>query len=177
MSKPTHCIFCHLDVADDHWFWMNDPRYTAGGKWRCKVRRKNAGARARQRVNADPDRLLVRQVYHQKYHAKNPWLARYKAYKHGDKEAGRLGTLSPSDAKELMHQPCNYCGLTESGGLDRKDCTKGHALDNVLPCCEKCNNILGDLPQRAKDVLVLGLAEIRHLGLLADWVIPTKRRK
>jgi hypothetical protein len=90
---------------------------------------------------------------------------------------GNLGTLSLTEARVLMNHPCHYCGVYPSGGLDRMDCTKGHELGNVLPCCEKCNNILGDLPQHAKELLVSGLTEIRTLGLLDEWVIPTKRRK
>ena len=123
-----------------------------------------------------PERLEAMHQYHRDYHRKNPILARYKSYKSADKGVGRTGFLTLVEARHLMGLPCHYCKVPESGGLDRMDCSLGHTLENVLPCCEKCNNILGDLPQPAKELLASGLAEIRTQGLFNEWVIPTKRR-
>jgi len=63
--------------------------------------------------------------------------------------------LSDERVKELISQPCHYCGalpsshksyLTRklngdfpSNGLDRVDNEKGYAEDNVVPCCSICN--------------------------------------
>ena len=51
------------------------------------------------------------------------------------------------DYENLIKQPCKYCGgkLEEAGvGLDRVDSSKGYAPDNVVPCCNKCNEIKND---------------------------------
>ncbi len=45
---------------------------------------------------------------------------------------------------ELIKQPCDYCQqppTLETTGvwLDRLDNTKGYELDNVVPCCGRCN--------------------------------------
>lgn len=55
----------------------------------------------------------------------------------------------------LSQEPCHYCGASLSNtasrkytdgiatftynGLDRKDSTKDHSPENVIPCCRKCN--------------------------------------
>jgi hypothetical protein len=76
-----------------------------------------------------------------------------------------------------MTQPCFYCGVEYSKGLDRIDNSLGHSENNVRPCCEKCNNILGDIPDSAKVLLKDGLTLIQQKGLLEQWTIPTKRKK
>ena len=46
---------------------------------------------------------------------------------------------------ELINSGCFYCNsdlLNETGaGLDRLDNNKGYIIDNVVPCCGKCNQI------------------------------------
>jgi hypothetical protein len=47
----------------------------------------------------------------------------------------------------MSQLPCDYCGIPPhrttngftSNGLDRLDSTKGHTIDNVVPCCADCN--------------------------------------
>lgn len=39
----------------------------------------------------------------------------------------------------MLHGHCHYCGTTKKLGLDRIDNTKGHTMDNVVPCCYECN--------------------------------------
>jgi 5-methylcytosine-specific restriction endonuclease McrA len=72
---------------------------------------------------------------------------------------------------------CFYCKTNNylELGLDRIDNSLGHSLDNVVTCCSKCNNILGDLPNLAKLELISGLTAIRSKGLLDNWEIPTQR--
>ena len=41
---------------------------------------------------------------------------------------------------EMWQKPCYYCGsIIETVGVDRVDNNKGYTLDNVVPCCSKCN--------------------------------------
>lgn len=42
-------------------------------------------------------------------------------------------------------KPCETCGKpVAERGLDQKDTAKGHTLDNVVPCCKRCNAVKMD---------------------------------
>jgi 5-methylcytosine-specific restriction endonuclease McrA len=49
----------------------------------------------------------------------------------------------------VRERACSYCGtdLKKKRGhkLDRIDNRRGYTLDNVVPCCARCNNIKGTL--------------------------------
>jgi len=99
--------------------------------------------------------------YHRSYYYQNKLDIKLKAYQHRDRhEFPGVPTIEQYEAIEMMRQDCYYCSAPSSHGLDRRDNTKGHSKDNVVPCCEKCNNILGDLPAEAKDLLRQGLTDI-----------------
>jgi len=117
--------------------------------------------------------------YHRQYHRKNPLNAKVKAYQHADKKRC-VPTISLQEARTLIERnDCSYCQETrkEVLGLDRIDNSKGHAPDNVVVCCEKCNFILGDLPIEVKIEFRQCLRKIKEKELLETWTIPTKRRK
>lgn len=44
----------------------------------------------------------------------------------------------------VLNSECTYCGTTAKIGLDRIDNSKGHTIDNTLPCCNSCNITRGD---------------------------------
>jgi len=47
--------------------------------------------------------------------------------------------------KEIVTQPCYYCGKQPINGIDRLDSSKGYGLDNCVPCCSLCNQIKSKL--------------------------------
>lgn len=60
--------------------------------------------------------------------------------------------ITLEDWKRLTRQPCHYCGEPPSNhskgryngtyrynGLDRVDNSVGYVLNNVVPCCKRCN--------------------------------------
>ena len=57
------------------------------------------------------------------------------------------GDLTPKWVIEnILSKPCHYnCGETDwhNIGCDRIDNDKPHTMDNVVPCCEKCNKKRG----------------------------------
>lgn len=88
--------------------------------------------------------------------------------------------LSRNECKILFQQSCYYCGSlpsnrrnhygrrTDKGsyvfsGIDRVDNLKGYIVDNVVPCCRKCN--------RAKDTMT----QEEFIGLCREIVIKNRR--
>jgi len=66
--------------------------------------------------------------------------------------------ITREEFKELTKHDCFYCGTSPNNkssksplgeytynGLDRLDSTKGYTLNNVVPCCKKCNEAKMDL--------------------------------
>lgn len=45
---------------------------------------------------------------------------------------------------DIFNKSCVYCGVKENIGCDRVDNNKGHAKDNVVPCCYRCNSVRGN---------------------------------
>ena len=74
-------------------------------------------------------------------------------YKRSAEKKGHSYELTEKQFKELSKQDCHYCGAKPNNihrspegngvyaynGLDRVDNNKGYAIDNVGPCCKKCN--------------------------------------
>ena len=69
---------------------------------------------------------------------------RYSVMKCKAKKLGRPFDLTLDQYAVLVSCSCHYCGgtLPETGiGLDRIDSKRGYTLDNVMPCCKRCNEM------------------------------------
>lgn len=161
-----HCSVCKEDMPEDHFYWMKDQRYKAGGKWRCRDRKKKNDKASRDRLR-DSGLAKPRKI--------DPVYARYKSYVYIDKQKGRTETVKWIDAKIIMLSACHYCLVVPAGGLDRKESSEGHTQENVVPCCMQCNMILGDLPYVIKEMLQDGLRKARAEGHLGLWIPPQLR--
>lgn len=78
-----------------------------------------------------------------------------KNYKAGARHRGLNFDLSDEEFKSIVTDCCYYCGkpplkkikadsensIFFYNGIDRVDNLKGYQIDNVLPCCEKCNRM------------------------------------
>lgn len=130
----------------------------------------------RAKARETEEQKEARRAYMRQYAKDNRREGRFKAYCSRHKRDW-LGTqhITRAEAFVLMAQDCFYCSVSDAGGLDRIDCSVGYVLSNLRPCCEKCNNILGDLPDAAKLCLKEGLTRARKTGALDTWTIPTKR--
>lgn len=131
----------------------------------------------REKELMTPERLKKKKATINEWARKNKYSVRYKSLCHFDKKKFQCKSLSIKQYKELISKPCFYCNKLKSEGVDRKNSNLGHTIRNCVPCCEKCNNILGDLPYKAKLELKNGLFNINKKGLLKKWEIPTKRKK
>lgn len=55
-------------------------------------------------------------------------------------------TLSRDQFMTFWQSPCSYCGDgIDTIGLDRIDNQRGYTMDNVVPCCGRCNSMKSDL--------------------------------
>ena len=70
----------------------------------------------------------------------------YSRYKNSAKERRLDFSLEYKDFVSFWQKPCNYCGSTiDLVGLDRVDNFKGYHLENVVACCQNCNNLKRNL--------------------------------
>lgn len=131
-------------------------------------------------IKNNPKRLESVKNYMKNYYKKNNFILKVKAYRSFDKKKG-FDSISLDEFRQLLKENsnCFYCHENNPSllGLDRKDNLKGHLVSNVVICCEKCNNILSDLPFEAKLLLKDGLSNIKSKDLLNNWQIKTKRIK
>lgn len=81
----------------------------------------------------------------------------YKDYRAGASKRNFEFNLTLEEFVHLMEQNCVYCGAKpelheyelqymqktqepwKHNGIDRVDSSKGYDIDNVVPCCSKCN--------------------------------------
>ena len=158
IAHPNHCEYCQLvNTSTDHWYWQKHVKsITHGGYWKCKQQNRDNVKRWRKDSFAQ---------------------ARLTSYRQTDKRYDLECTLSLEEIDGLLSQPCYYCGMKHSDGLDRMNNSCGHTIGNVVPCCEKCNMLLSDLPFEAKRLLVPGLKQIRSRGIFDQWEVPCRRKK
>lgn len=113
--------------------------------WRKRLGKEYA---TRQRVWKSKRIKKVRaqaRAYGKGYRKTKAW--RFLKGKHWAKSIGRGWFISKKEHSALLDKPCYYCGLSlenEMGwSLDRINNKGDYILENVLPCCGKCNRIKG----------------------------------
>jgi hypothetical protein len=66
-------------------------------------------------------------------------------YTYSAERRGYEWSLSDDRAKELMTNPCTYCGFLNLedrlNGIDRIDNSKGYTFENTCSACKHCNNM------------------------------------
>ena len=68
------------------------------------------------------------------------------AYRCTDKKKGLMCDITFDQMLDIVKtKKCAYCGCTDNIGLDRIDNSKGHTIDNVVPCCYMCNVVRNNL--------------------------------
>jgi transposase-like protein len=70
---------------------------------------------------------------------------RFKKYKASAESRGYTWDLTRDQFMVHWQKPCNHCGAAiETIGLDRVDSSLPYQVDNVEPCCSKCNQMKSD---------------------------------
>jgi hypothetical protein len=66
-------------------------------------------------------------------------------YRNNDNRRGYENNLKKDwFISNILSKPCHYCNSTDRIGSDRIINSKGHTMDNVVPCCYNCNVLRGD---------------------------------
>lgn len=65
-------------------------------------------------------------------------------YRKYDKKHGMETATIEELVTALKGQKCTYCDSYKMVGADRIDNNKGHAIENIVPCCYRCNIVRGD---------------------------------
>jgi 5-methylcytosine-specific restriction endonuclease McrA len=66
---------------------------------------------------------------------------RYKQYLISANNKGIKFEFSIEEFEKLISKDCNYCGKSNSQGLDKINPKGNYVFDNVVPCCSKCNTM------------------------------------
>ena len=83
----------------------------------------------------------------------------YNSYKNRARIRGFSYELTKEDVSFLTQMNCHYCGCIPAqeqrinsdmgsyiyNGIDRIDSNKGYTMNNVVPCCKKCNYMKRDM--------------------------------
>lgn len=78
------------------------------------------------------------------------------SYKLKDKKKGLDFNLTAEYLTDnIIYKACTYCGDIKNIGCDRILNTKGHTVDNVVPCCYSCNATRNNLYTH-EEMLILG---------------------
>jgi len=83
--------------------------------------------------------LRIKKVYENKPYRKTNEANRKRLnYKSEDLKRGFENNLTVEFVEQSLSSSCEYCGYPPTG-LDRIDTTKGHTIENCVPCCYECN--------------------------------------
>lgn len=100
------------------------------------------------RKNADksvpcPDCLLFRNYTTRVKNERASYIGKlhrkYKTFQNGAWDRGHDFNISVEEFEKICEKQCYYCGSNDNIGMDRLDNKQDYMLDNVVPCCGKCN--------------------------------------
>lgn len=89
-----------------------------------------------------------------------------------DRAKNRENNLTRPFILELIQRGCFYCGEINIRimTLDRIDNSRGHTMDNVNPCCARCNIVRNNMPYEAWLFIIPTIRLAREKGLFGNWV-------
>lgn len=95
-----------------------------------------------------------------------------------DRIHGLENNLTIELVEELISKCCAYCGEDKlKMTLDRIDNSIGHVIDNLIPCCVRCNYVRRDMPHQAWMTIADSMRKARELGLFGNWSCEVYKRK
>ena len=167
------CIKCNQLLSNDDFHFRPDSQTYRASCRNCETTRKSKAASVYVRPEWVKEKSRERQREKARQDRQNENnRARFllKDSRKSDKKKGYSNTLTLEHIQEALHQDCTYCGdNTTLMTLDRIDNTIGHTIDNVLPCCYRCNNIRGNMPYAAWIEIVPAVKMVFEKGLFNEW--------
>ena len=125
--------------------WCKQCKKYVNAAWYVKHKEKVAEYQAEWR-NLNKEKIAEYQAewYNPQTHPLNWAKIIVNNYKKMDRERGFDPNQTISAEwflQNIAYRTCAHCGLQAIGliGCNRLDNTKGHTIDNVEPCCLKCN--------------------------------------
>lgn len=83
--------------------------------------------------------------YNTNYYLTNKVKEIFRSYKYRDNKKGFKNDLTLEWLiNNIFSKSCEYCGDIYDIGADRIDNSKGHTMDNCIPCCWQCNMTRSD---------------------------------
>ena len=154
----NYCKDCQKEMYAE-WYAHNKEKIAEyQAEWRNLNKEKFAEYQAQYRqANKDAIAEYKAEWYNPQTHPLNWAKTIVNNYNNMDKERG-FDTSQTITADwfldNIAYRPCAHCGLQAIGliGCNRLDNTKGHTIDNVEPCCFKCN-----LKENIRDQIARGL--------------------
>ena len=98
-----------------------------------------------------------------------------------DKNNNMTNNLTVEHVDSIISEGCSYCGIEFGNddnikiGVDRIDHNKPHDIENVVPCCSRCNFIRRTLPYDVWLMIVPSIRKAVQDGMLDDWEWGFKR--
>lgn len=141
--QSKECTECKVDKDIVNFSKMKKGKY--GVRSVCKECIAIQAKEYRQR----PERLQVVKDYYENNRTEfrirmNKYrmtlVGQYHEYLKSAKKRNYEFLLSKDDCLSFFNTDCYYCNGKINGlGIDRIDNDKGYTLDNVVPCCYRCN--------------------------------------
>ena len=141
-KKMKNCYKCKIDKPSTKEFFHLDNTRSDGFCYRCKECSKGTIDKRKNRwkMTMTDEQKVLKQVSTHNYRKteKGKSIDIISSYKQFDVKKKFEHDLTQSFVISSLKLPCIYCGDV-SPGLDRKDNSKGHTIDNCVPCCKECN--------------------------------------
>ena len=126
------CYRCKRILPLNEKYFSHGRKLGRGFKYICKECDKEY--RKEQRL-----KRLKGKNYKPRHH-KSDSEKKYSLLKKGAKQRGYNWNLTYEQFMTFWQKPCYYCGAKiKTIGLDRVDNSRGYEIDNVVPCCTRCN--------------------------------------
>lgn len=150
-KQERKCKKCNKTfiIKDAFYYHKNNKCYLHTCKYCIQKERSNQRYKRNNNIEVKSNRIIPR-----KYSIKDKANILLRSYLSSDKSKGFINNLTAEDIITALHYSCTYCGFP-STGLDRKDNSKGHTLENTVPCCIECNLARKDIFSQ-EETLIIG---------------------
>jgi len=132
------CNICNQEKSILDFYFNKKQGYYSYCCIKCDYDRKIEAKNKEGEKSIKEYRMKRREIYYK--NRTNSILARYKKF---DFERGLENDLTKEYIESQLVLPCEYCGYPTTG-LDRKDSSLGHTIENCVPSCLECNTMKMD---------------------------------